>query len=120
MTTIAVDAMGGDYAPAEIVHGAYLAAKEHSVRVQLVGPAEIIEQELMKYSDSSLLPIEIVHAADVIDMGEVNITVKGYKCERCNYQWIPRKAAEHPKVCPRCKSPYWDKPRKAKTKKAKD
>lgn len=53
-------------------------------------------------------------------MGEVNITVKGYKCERCNYQWIPRKAAEHPKVCPRCKSPYWDKPRKAKTKKAKD
>ena len=71
MTTIAVDAMGGDYAPAEIVHGAYLAAKEHSVRVQLVGPAEIIEQELMKYPDSSLLPLEIVHAADVIDMGEL-------------------------------------------------
>jgi glycerol-3-phosphate acyltransferase PlsX len=71
MTTIAVDAMGGDYAPVEIVHGAYLAAKEHSVRVQLVGPTEIIEQELMKYTDSSLLPIEIVHASDVIEMGEL-------------------------------------------------
>lgn len=71
MTTIAVDAMGGDYAPAEIVHGAYLAAKEHSIRVQLVGPAKVIEQELIKYPNLNLLPIEIVHASDVIDMGEL-------------------------------------------------
>lgn len=44
-------------------------------------------------------------------MGKVKISVDGYRCERCEYQWIPRKA-DYPKVCPRCKSPYWDKARK--------
>jgi uncharacterized CHY-type Zn-finger protein len=42
-------------------------------------------------------------------MGE--ITLKGFVCERCNHKWVPRED-EMPKVCPKCKSPYWDKPRK--------
>jgi uncharacterized CHY-type Zn-finger protein len=42
-------------------------------------------------------------------MGE--ITLKGFVCERCNHKWVPRED-ENPKVCPKCKSPYWDKPRK--------
>ena len=42
-------------------------------------------------------------------MGE--ITLKGFICERCNHKWVPRED-EMPKVCPKCKSPYWDKPRK--------
>lgn len=42
-------------------------------------------------------------------MGE--ITLKGYQCERCNHKWIPREENEIPRVCPKCKSPYWDKPR---------
>ena len=46
-------------------------------------------------------------------MGKIKITVEGYKCERCSYEWIPRKE-EYPNVCPKCKSPYWDKPRKKK------
>ncbi len=71
MTTIAVDAMGGDFAPVEIVHGAVLAAKEFDVNVKLSGPEEIIRKELQNYPGSHNLPIQIVHAEDVIDMGEV-------------------------------------------------
>ena len=70
MTTIAVDAMGGDYAPIEIVHGAVLAVKEYGVSVQLVGQEYVIKQELNKHNALDL-PIEIIHASDVIDMGEL-------------------------------------------------
>lgn len=38
-------------------------------------------------------------------------TVKGYKCERCNYAWVPR-TERKPLTCPKCRSPYWDKPRR--------
>jgi len=40
------------------------------------------------------------------------ITLKGYQCERCEHKWVPRDHNETPRVCPKCKSPYWDKPRK--------
>ncbi|MBI2996819.1 MAG: phosphate acyltransferase PlsX [Candidatus Melainabacteria bacterium] len=70
MTTIAVDAMGGDHAPLEIVHGAVLAAKEENVAVQLVGLENVIRNELKKYPTSEL-PIEIISAEEVIDMGEL-------------------------------------------------
>jgi len=33
------------------------------------------------------------------------------KCLRCFHIWYPRKE-EMPRVCPYCKSPYWDKERK--------
>jgi len=69
MTSIAVDAMGGDHAPLEIVHGAVLAAKEFDVSIKLVGPEGILKKELQKYSTNSL-SIEIVPASDVIPMGE--------------------------------------------------
>lgn len=45
-----------------------------------------------------------------INMAE--IMLKGYKCERCTHTWVPRDFKEKPRVCPKCKSPYWDKPRK--------
>jgi hypothetical protein len=46
-------------------------------------------------------------------MGRVPITVMGFRCERCEYEWIPRSASdEGPATCPRCKSPYWNRPRK--------
>jgi Zn finger protein HypA/HybF involved in hydrogenase expression len=34
-------------------------------------------------------------------------------CERCGHKWITR-SEDIPKVCPNCKSPYWDIPRKKK------
>jgi len=49
-------------------------------------------------------------------MGKIKI--QGYLCERCSHQWVPRNK-EMPRVCPRCKSPYYDVPRKQKEKKNK-
>jgi len=46
-------------------------------------------------------------------MGKIKID--GYLCERCKHKWVARNS-EEPRVCPRCKSPYWDRPRKKKIK----
>jgi predicted Zn-ribbon and HTH transcriptional regulator len=35
------------------------------------------------------------------------------KCYRCEYEWWPRKTTK-PRMCPKCKSAYWDRPRKEK------
>src|ERR1700685_4374804 len=35
----------------------------------------------------------------------------GYRCERCGYEWLPRKSEQQPRTCPSCRSPYWDRPR---------
>jgi len=40
------------------------------------------------------------------------IMLKGYKCERCGHEWVPRVEKEKPRVCPKCKNPYWDRPKK--------
>ncbi len=64
---IAVDAMGGDFAPQAIVEGAYLAAKKHGVRVILVGDEDQVSKELSKYPTSKL-PIYLHHAPHVVAM----------------------------------------------------
>ena len=38
------------------------------------------------------------------------ITILGYECERCGHKWTPR--LDMPTVCPKCKSPYWNKEKK--------
>lgn len=35
------------------------------------------------------------------------------KCERCEHKWLPKKSNQI-RICPKCKSPYWDIPRKRK------
>jgi glycerol-3-phosphate acyltransferase PlsX len=67
---IAVDAMGGDYAPNEIVAGAIRAASELDVEILLVGQSEQIETCLKHHTTASHSNIEIVHADDVVDMHE--------------------------------------------------
>ncbi len=47
-------------------------------------------------------------------MGKVPITVMGYRCDRCGHEWVPRDFETEPRVCPKCKSPYWNRPRKEK------
>ncbi len=67
--TIAIDAMGGDYAPLEVVKGAVEAAKEYNVALQLVGQPDKINAELKKY-DIKGLDIGITPAEEVIEMDE--------------------------------------------------
>lgn len=38
------------------------------------------------------------------------VQLLGCRC-RCGHEWLPRDAAEKPRVCPKCKSPNWDKPK---------
>jgi len=67
---IAIDAMGGDYAPGEIVKGAVAAVeKDDDIEVILVGPTNTVEAELAKY-DISRLPIRYVNSDDFIQEGE--------------------------------------------------
>ncbi|MBI4533661.1 MAG: phosphate acyltransferase PlsX, partial [Candidatus Melainabacteria bacterium] len=66
---IAVDAMGGDYAPREIVYGAVLAAREFGVAIQLVGPHAAVSNELSRHSTAGL-DITIVPASEVVAMDE--------------------------------------------------
>lgn len=47
------------------------------------------------------------------------ILLNGFRCERCGHEWVPREKGIEPKVCPSCKSPYWNRPRKNKGKKKK-
>ena len=62
---VAVDAMGGDYAPSEIVNGAVQAAKELGVEIMLVGIKADVEAELDKI-DTTNLPIRLVEASEII------------------------------------------------------
>lgn len=70
MTKIALDAMGGDHAPAEMVKGAVQAVeKEASVQVFLVGRPDVVEAELAKYQYDKAR-IEVVPATEVIETAE--------------------------------------------------
>ena len=42
---------------------------------------------------------------------EFEVKLKKYRCERCGKDWIPKKEKKSI-VCPKCKSPYWDIPKK--------
>ena len=67
---IAVDAMGGDYAPEAIVEGAVQAAEEYGTSIILVGPEDLVHKELEKY-DTTHLEIEVKHASQVVAMQDL-------------------------------------------------
>jgi glycerol-3-phosphate acyltransferase PlsX len=67
--TIAVDAMGGDFAPLEIVKGAVQAAREFNIALIFTGSREVIEKELDSL-DTAGLQYNIVETTDVIRDGE--------------------------------------------------
>ena len=70
MTRVAVDAMGGDNAPAEIVKGAVEAVNDNSkIKVYLTGREKEIERELGQYTYNKD-QIEIVNATEVIETAE--------------------------------------------------
>jgi glycerol-3-phosphate acyltransferase PlsX len=66
---IALDAMGGDFAPKATVEGAVIAAKEFSseVQIMLIGQESVLKPLLTEHN---LPNIHIIHADEVIEMGE--------------------------------------------------
>jgi len=66
---IAVDAMGGDHAPAAVVAGAVRAAREDGADLILVGDREAVERELAAAAGPQAR-IEVVHAEEVVGMEE--------------------------------------------------
>lgn len=55
---------------------------------------------------------------------EISINIHAFKCLKCGHEWIPRvdieqlkngiKEENKPRICPKCKSAYWDRPKKNK------
>ncbi|HSR16178.1 MAG TPA: phosphate acyltransferase PlsX [Gemmatimonadales bacterium] len=72
MIRVALDAMGGDHAPAVEIEGARMALRDlpPTFVVQLVGQTEVIERELGRHPGIDRDRVEIVEAPDVIGMGE--------------------------------------------------
>ena len=73
---IALDVMGGDHAPHEIVHGAVEASlklKEVSC-ILLVGEETVIRDELAKYPKADFSRLKVVHAPESIGMDESPVT----------------------------------------------
>ena len=77
---IALDAMGGDYAPEQTVKGAVEAVNSSDeIHVILVGKQDMIAKELEKY-EYAKEDIEVVHASEFIDMGDVpTVAIKDKK-----------------------------------------
>jgi phosphate acyltransferase len=69
-TTIAVDAMGSDRCPKPEIEGAIQATRHYDVRVLLVGREDVIRAEMRHHPSAQHLPIEVVHASEVIEMHE--------------------------------------------------
>ena len=70
---IAIDCMGGDHAPHEIVKGAILGARQYQIALQLVGKVDAIQAELDQMNCQGV-DYEIVRADETIDMGESPVT----------------------------------------------
>jgi glycerol-3-phosphate acyltransferase PlsX len=74
---IAVDAMGGEYAPHEIVKGALKAAEQYKIGIALVGKKDILH--ILTAKNKRKLDITIVDAPEVIDDNESPIEAVGNK-----------------------------------------
>jgi phosphate acyltransferase len=69
---IALDAMGGDFGPEELITGAILAIKQAGIKITLVGDASLLQSYVNKNSEGAgCAPLlEIVHASEVVQMDE--------------------------------------------------
>lgn len=86
---IAVDAMGGDNAPAEVVKGCIEALEQApGLKISLVGIEDKVRAELSKYTYDPDR-IEVIHASEVIEMAEPPVmavrTKKDSSLVRCMY-----------------------------------
>jgi len=67
---IAVDAMGGDFAPREIVRGAITYAASHADEVILVGDVPRLESEVAEFGRGHPASVSFIDAPEVVEMGE--------------------------------------------------
>ena len=67
---IAIDAMGGDFAPRAAIDGALVAARRLGAALLLVGREDVIRAELARHPDAESLDLQIRHAPDVVEMAE--------------------------------------------------
>src|SRR5271168_1287968 len=67
-SVIALDAMGSDRRPKPEIEGAIQAARHYDVHVLLVGPEPALRAELARYPAAAALPIDVVHASEIISM----------------------------------------------------
>ena len=56
---------------------------------------------------------------DSVSEDSSTFQVTAYRC-RCGHEWVPLhlRSAERPRVCPKCKSPNWDRPYRFRRKSA--
>jgi len=71
---IAIDAMGGDHAPTEVVLGALDAAASYPIDLLLVGREPEVSDEVIRHAGTQPSNIEIVHAEEVVEMGDHPLT----------------------------------------------
>ena len=76
---IVLDAMGSDKAPDPEIRGAIQACRTFPVRIHLVGPQDRLEPALRAQLRGEHLPIEIVHASEIIGMEEKAAAVRNKK-----------------------------------------
>jgi glycerol-3-phosphate acyltransferase PlsX len=70
-STIALDAMGGDFGPSEIVPAALYVIKKHKgLHLTLVGKEDLILEQLKKHNAVDHDCIKVVHASEVVEMHE--------------------------------------------------
>jgi len=68
---IVVDAMGGDHAPEAAVEGAVMAAREYETEIILTGLSDQIHKVLDRLDPDHNLPIQVVHADEVVEMDDL-------------------------------------------------
>jgi glycerol-3-phosphate acyltransferase PlsX len=80
MLWIAVDAMGGDFAPRLVVDGAIAATRQVDLGVALVGRADLVETEVARHADVDHARVRIVDASDIVTMEESPPTATRRRC----------------------------------------
>ena len=97
---IAVDVMGTDYGPAEIIKGVLQAVSEYGCDVVLVGDQEVIRRELAREHQENNPRVTIHHASQVIEMQDhPGISVKK---RRMPPLWWPPISSMKRNVTPWC------------------
>ena len=67
---VAVDAMGGDHAPEEVVAGAVEAAREDGTQILLVGPPDVVRSEIAKHDAGDSLSLTVVPSEGPVEESE--------------------------------------------------